>query len=121
MTEGRASSRPPRARRPRAVGVIWSSVALFAVLFAFLTYQLAGGRDPALGAQGTADGSRPAKVRKVIKRRVVTTVVPAPTVSTPTTSAPPINSAPPVSSAPPVVSAPPVSSVPVAPVVTGAS
>jgi hypothetical protein len=102
-------------RRPRAGGVIWSSVALFAALFGFLTYQLAGGRDPALGAQATADGSRPAKVRKVIKRRVVTTVVPAPPVSTPTTSAPP------VSSAPPVVSAPPVSSVPVAPIVTGAS
>ena len=115
MTERRASNRSPRARRPRAGGVIWSSVALFAVLFTFLTYQLAGGRDPALGAQGTADGSRPAKVRRVIKRRVVTTVVPAPTVSTPTTSAPPVGSA------PPVVSAPPVSSVPVAPVVTGAS
>jgi hypothetical protein len=47
--------------------VIWSSIVLFAVLFALLTYQLSASQPPA---------PRPVVVRKVLKRRVVTTIVP---------------------------------------------
>lgn len=69
------TERPKTVRRPGPAGVIWASVALFAVLFALLTYQLSA-----------PDGSRPETlVRKVVKRRVVTTVVPTPGASTVTT------------------------------------
>lgn len=67
MTEARASRRPS----PRAV--LWGSVALFAVLLALLTFQLSGA-----GGAGGQTASRPVEVRKVIVRRVVTTVVQAP-------------------------------------------
>jgi hypothetical protein len=80
--------------------VIWGSVALFAVLFALLTYQMsiAGGQV-----------SQPVLVRKVVKRRVITTVVPGPGSSS-------------VSSGPVTTSsAPEVSSYGSAPVTTGAS
>jgi hypothetical protein len=88
MTESRpAPRRPAGASRPAtarpAAGakpgggagatVFWASLALFAVLFAVLTYQLSRG-----GAPGTTTASRPVQVRKVIKRRVVTTVIPSP-------------------------------------------
>jgi hypothetical protein len=62
-------------RRPGAGGVLWGSVALFAVLFALLTYQLGAG-GPIGGS--TVSTSRPVQVRKVIKRRIVTTIVPTP-------------------------------------------
>jgi len=52
--------------------VIWGSVALFAALFALFAYQLSA---PAAPQQQVL-------VRKVIKRRVVTTVVPTPGEST---------------------------------------
>jgi hypothetical protein len=71
MTDGR-----PAARRPGPRAVLWGSVVLFAVLFALLTYQLSVGTDPSLsGATATAP---PLQVRKVIKRRIVTTIVPTP-------------------------------------------
>jgi hypothetical protein len=57
--------------------VIWGSVALFAAMFALLTYQLSAGQAPA---------PRPVLVRKVVKRRVVTTIVPTPGRSAVTTS-----------------------------------
>lgn len=63
-------------RRPGPAAVVWSSIALFAVLFALLTYQLGSN----LGVGSTA--SRPTLVRKVVKRKVVTTVVPTPGRST---------------------------------------
>ncbi|MGD9735046.1 MAG: hypothetical protein AB7V58_05475 [Solirubrobacterales bacterium] len=63
-------------RRPAAAAVIWSSLALFGVLFALLTYQLSSN----LGASSTSP--RPTLVRKVVKRKVVTTVVPTPGRST---------------------------------------
>lgn len=66
-----------RASRPSFAPVFWGSIALFAVLFAFLTYQLTAGRDPSLAAAGGAS-PRPVLLRKVVKRRVVTTVVPTP-------------------------------------------
>jgi hypothetical protein len=49
--------------------VVWSSIVLFAALFALLTYQLAASQPPP---------PRPVVVRKVLKRRVITTFVPTP-------------------------------------------
>jgi hypothetical protein len=49
--------------------VVWSSIALFAALFAFLTYELSASQPPP---------PRPVVVRQVVKRRVVTTYVPTP-------------------------------------------
>jgi hypothetical protein len=57
--------------------VIWGSIALFAVMFAVLTYQLSASQAPP---------PRPVLVRQVVKRRVVTTVVPTPGRSTVTAS-----------------------------------
>lgn len=70
MTE--ANARPRLARRPGPAAVIWGSVALFAVLFALFTYQLSAPAQP----------RQDVLVRKVIKRRVVTTIVPTPGEST---------------------------------------
>jgi len=58
-----------KSRRPGPAMVVWSSIVLFGVLFALLTYQLSASqpRPP-----------RPLVVRKVLKRRVVTTYVPTP-------------------------------------------
>jgi hypothetical protein len=56
--------------------VLWGSIVLFAVLFALITHQLTGGSEPALGGSGAS--SSPVVVRKVIKRKIVTTVVPTP-------------------------------------------
>jgi len=97
MTEAPRSRRP---RRPSFAPVFWGSLALFAVLFTLLTYQLS--------AASTAE-PRHVLVRKVIKRRVVTTVVPSPGEEA-------VSSGPVVSSAA-AESAP----VEVAPVTTGAS
>jgi hypothetical protein len=58
-----------KARRPSPALVTWGSVALFAVLFTLLTYQLSASQPPP---------PRPELVRKVVKRRVVTTIVPSP-------------------------------------------
>ena len=49
--------------------MIWGSIALFAVMFALLTYQLSASQPPA---------PRPVLVRQVVKRRVITTIVPTP-------------------------------------------
>jgi len=89
-----------RPRRPSPVLVLWGSIALFAVLFALLTYQLSAAGVPA---------PRPVLVRKVIKRRVVTTFVPTPGAST-------VTSGPVTTSSASVVSASGA-----APVTTGAS
>ncbi len=64
---------PRPTRRPGGAAVLWSSVALFAVLFALLTFQLSSA-----GGTGTTTATRPVTLRKVVKRRVVTTVVPSP-------------------------------------------
>ena len=58
-----------KARRPGPALVAWGSIALFAVLFALLTYQLSASQPPT---------PRPVVVRKVLKRRVVTTYLPTP-------------------------------------------
>lgn len=90
----------PRAKRPGPAMVVWASIALFAILFAVLTYRLSGAEAPA--------APRPVLVRKVVKRRVVTTVVPSPGATS-------------VSSGPVTASAEPVSSYGSAPVTTSAS
>jgi hypothetical protein len=74
MTEGRP------ARRPGPAAVLWGSIALFAILFALLTYQLSAGANASLG--GSSAAARPVRVRKVIKRRIVTTIVPTPGANT---------------------------------------
>lgn len=94
MTEPRLPSRPSFAP------VFWGALALFTVLFALLTYQLASSTPPP---------QRPVLVRKVIKKRVVTTVGPTPG-ATATSGAPTVTS-----------SAPEVASSGAAPVTTGAS
>jgi hypothetical protein len=81
-----------RERRPGPAAVVWGSIALFAVLFALLTYQLAAASVPA--APKTL-------LRRVVKRRVVTTVVPTPGESRVTTG--PVSSSQYASPAPPVI------------------
>lgn len=100
-----SGARAPRIRRPGPLPVISGAIALFAVSFGFLTYQLQSGNDPALGAQAIAGTTarRPVIVRRVIKRRVITRVVPTPgaTAAVPvTTSAPVTTSSAAVASAP---------------------
>jgi hypothetical protein len=69
MTEPR-----PAPAKPGGSIVFWASLALFGVLFALLTYQLS----KAGAAGGGAVASGPVPQRKVIERRVVTTVIPSP-------------------------------------------
>lgn len=76
MTERVPASRPGR---PGAAPVFWASVVLFAVLFGLLVYRFSAGQDPSLSGSAAA---RPVQVRKVIKRWVVTTVVPGPGANT---------------------------------------
>jgi len=59
------------ARRPGPGLVLWGSVALFALLFALVAYRVGVSTAPSAAA-------RPSLVRKVVKRRVVTTIVPTP-------------------------------------------
>jgi hypothetical protein len=65
-----------RSKRPPASLVFWASVVLFAALFALLAYRFSAEQSP---TQATA---RAVQVRKVIKRRVVTTIVPSPGLNT---------------------------------------
>jgi hypothetical protein len=77
MTERTSATRAPR--RPGPAPVIWGSLALFAVLFTLLAHQL---------STGQAAGSQPVVERKVVKKRVVTTVIPEPGPETSTEVAP---------------------------------
>jgi hypothetical protein len=61
-----------RSRRPRASLVFWGSILLFAALFALLVYRFS------LEQQANKPTAQTVQVRKVIKRRVVTTIVPSP-------------------------------------------
>jgi hypothetical protein len=67
MTEAAA-----RSKRPRASLVFWGSVLLFAALFAFLAYRFS------VEQSASRPTAQAVQVRKVIKRRVVTTIVPSP-------------------------------------------
>jgi len=69
MTEPAAANRPA-PKRPGSAGVYWTSTLLFAAFFAFLTYRFA--------SEQTTPAAPVVHVRKVIKRRVITTVVPTP-------------------------------------------
>lgn len=67
---------PARRRRPGPLRTVLAAGALFLVTFEFLAFQLSSGRDPAVGAgQPTTTGQRP-QVRRVIRTRVVTDVLP---------------------------------------------
>jgi len=101
MTEPRPS------RRPGAAPVLWASLLLFCVLLGLLTYRFSIGQDPS----GAGASAAPAPARKVIVRRVVTTVVPAG----------PGGGTPGAATAPPVVEAPASEAVPVSEPVTSAS
>jgi len=59
-------------RRPRASVVFWGSILLFAALFALLAYRFS------VEQKATQPTAQAVQVRKVIKRRVVTTIVPSP-------------------------------------------
>jgi hypothetical protein len=65
MTERRRSERPPASL------VFWASILLFAALFALLAYRFS------VEQQASQLAARTVQVRKVIKRRVVTTIVPS--------------------------------------------
>lgn len=93
MTESPKSSRDTRRptarrRKPSAVPVFASLGLLIAGSFAYLTLGVVNGSDPALGKNAIAavTPERPVIVRKVIKRRVVTTVIPSAPVATGYTS-----------------------------------
>jgi len=66
MTEAR------KVGRPRAARVFWGSILLFAALFALLVYRFSAEQ------KATQPTAQAVQVRKVIKRRVVTTIVPSP-------------------------------------------
>lgn len=100
---------PQKNRRPGPAMVFSGAIALFAITFGFLIYQLRSGNDPSLGAQALAVQPRPVVVRKVIKHRIITTVVPSEGASGTTVS----------TSAAPVTSS--VAAAAPAPVTTGAS
>ena len=78
-TDPGPARRKPR-RRLSAIPVFAAMAVLFLATFTFLTAELIGGRDPALGAKAfdSVEPERPiVVVRKVIKRKVITTVVPS--------------------------------------------
>ncbi|HEY7255722.1 MAG TPA: hypothetical protein VH476_03475 [Solirubrobacterales bacterium] len=95
MTERPVDSGVPtgggKRRRPGAGPVLWGSIALFAVMFALLTQQLSASQTPA---------PRPVLVRKVLKRRVITTFVPTPGRASVSTSGSPAPAAEPAQYAP---------------------
>lgn len=96
VTERPAPSSAPagggtRRRRPGAAPVLWGSIVLFALMFALLTHQLSASQAPA---------PRPVLVRKVLKRRVITTFVPTPGRASVSTSGSLAAAAPPTEYAP---------------------
>jgi hypothetical protein len=76
MTE--AAPQPPRRERRKKPGplpTVLAALAIFAVAFEFLAFQLTAGKDPALGP-GTAARAPVAKARPA-KKLVITKVIPA--------------------------------------------
>ncbi len=61
-----------RSRRPSASLVFWGSILLFTALFALLVYRFS------VEQQASRPTAQAVQVRKVIERRVVTTIVPSP-------------------------------------------
>jgi hypothetical protein len=66
--------RPAPRRRPKALPTVLAAVAVFAVAFEFLAFQLSSGRDPAIGG-ATGAVTRQAVARPVNKRIVITRVI----------------------------------------------
>lgn len=107
-----------RRRKPSPVAVFVTSAALFLAALGFLAFQVAQGRDPSLGPDAlvAAKPQRPVvTVRRIIKRRVITTVIPA---ETGTAGSSPGSYS--TGSAPPAVTTAPAPA-PAAPVVTASS
>lgn len=92
-------------RRPSALPTVAAALALFIVAFEFLAFQLRSGNDPSLAAALTP---RSQVIRRVLRTKVVTDVVPSGARrGTTTTSAPaPLSATPAPAPAPaPVVTA----------------
>jgi len=118
-----------RGGRPKGPPVLWLSLATFLVVLAVLAIRMSRGEDPAVGAGEPAPAQpRRVLVRRIVKRVVVTHVIPPPIVdrvapssasgATSTAAAGPTAPArAPVASAPaPVASAPaPVAAAPAPP------
>lgn len=107
-----------RRHKPSPVTVFVTSATLFLGALGFLAFQLAQGSDPSLGA-GALTADKPQRpvltVRRIIKRHVITTVVPAENGTTVSSA-----DSPPTVSAPPAVTSIPAPA-PAAPVVTASS
>lgn len=74
QVEPEPEPRPAPRRRPKALPTVLAAVAVFAVAFEFLAFQLSSGRDPAIGG-ATAAVTRQAAARPVNKRLVITRVI----------------------------------------------
>ena len=86
-----------RSQRPRASRVFWGSILLFAALFALLVYRFS------LEQRAAQPTAQAVQLRTVIKRRVVTTIIPSPGQNT--ISSGPVSSASYSSGAAPVTTA----------------
>ena len=64
-----------REGKPRPLPTVFAALAIFAVAFEFLAFQLSSGRDPALGSGATA--STPVTRTRPAKKVVITKVIPA--------------------------------------------
>ena len=73
MTE--QSSPRERPKKPGPLPTVLAALAIFAVAFEFLAFQLSAGKDPALGP-GTTTAALPTKARPA-KKLVITKVIPA--------------------------------------------
>lgn len=73
-TQPQPERRPAPRPRPKALPTVLAAVAVFAVAFEFLAFQLSSGRDPAIGGT-TAAVTRQAASRHVNKRLVITRVI----------------------------------------------
>jgi hypothetical protein len=60
-------------RKPRPLPTVMAALAIFAVAFEFLAFQLSAGNDPALGRHASA----PVAVTRPAKKLVITKVVSA--------------------------------------------
>ena len=76
-TEQRPGPKPARQRpaKPRPLPTVMAALAVFAVAFEFLAFQLSAGKDPALGGGATA--STPVVNARPAKKLVITKVIPA--------------------------------------------
>jgi hypothetical protein len=91
--------------RPRPLQIATISLAAFLAALALLSWRLAQGEDPALGASAAANADRPARVhRKIVMTRVVHD--PPPASAAPSTASPALVAASPSTAAAPAAAAP---------------